>query len=135
MSGINIIFVIVALTTLIKKNPHYIALETIVCPISSNPLSKYLGEDIDDTASFTTFWYIIGSFENGILISYLIFLILFLVIEIITLLTHKVIRKKIEGILYYIILGFNLLFYVIFLIYTPLLLYLFIVLLYHQCLL
>ena len=40
MSSINIIFVIVALTTLIKKNPHYISLETTVCPISSNPLSK-----------------------------------------------------------------------------------------------
>ena len=60
-------------------------------------------------------------------ISYLIFLIIFIVIEILSLLIHKnVIKIKIEGFFHYLILGLNLLFYALFLIYTPLLVYLFV---------
>ena len=80
MAGINFIFVIIALwtLTLIKKNVHYIALATIICPMSSNPLSEYIGEYytsafgslIGDTALFTTFWCEIGNVENGVLFSY-----------------------------------------------------------------
>ena len=135
MSGINFLFVIIALSTLIKKNAHYVALATTICPTSSNPLSEYLGDFytsaldslIGDTASFTTFWCKIGSVENGVLISYLIFLIIFIVIEILSLLIHKnVIKIKIEGFFHYLILGLNLLFYALFLIYAPLLVYLFV---------
>ena len=135
MAGINFLFVIIALSTLIKKNAHYIALATTICPMSSNPLSEYLGDYynsvfdslVGDTASFTTFWCKIGSVENGVLISYLIFLIIFIVIEILSLLIHKnVIKIKIEGFFHYLILGLNLLFYALFQIYSPLLFYLFV---------
>ena len=135
MAGINFLFVIIALSTLIKKNAHYIALATTICPMSSNPLSEYLGDFytsaldsfIGDTASFTTFWCKIGSVENGVLISYLIFLIIFIVIEILSLLIHKyVIKITIEGFFYYLLLGLNLLFYALFQIYSPLLFYLFV---------
>ena len=58
---------------------------------------------------------------------YLVILIIFIVIEILSLLIHKnVIKIKMEGFFHYLILGLNLLFYVLFLIYTPLLFYLFV---------
>jgi len=132
---ITFIFVIVALSTLIKKNEHYVALATTICPMTSNPLSEYLGDyytsNLDslkgDTTSFTTLWCKVGSVENGVLISYFIFLIIFILIEILLLLIHKnVIKIAIEGFLYNLILGFNLLFYALLQLYNPLLFYLFV---------
>ena len=134
--GINFVFIIAALATLINKNAHYVALNIIACPSSSNMLSSYLPSYASsmlngilggDAASFKTFWCEIGSVENGVLISYLIFIILFLAFEILSLLIHKkVINLGIEGILYYILVSINLLFLVLFYIYIPLLFYSFV---------
>ena len=65
--------------------------------------------------TFTQFWCNIGKAEDGVLISYLIFLILYLGFEIFTLLIHnKIVRLKIEGLLYHIVVGLDLFFLIIF---------------------
>ena len=136
ISGINFVFIIVAIATSIKKNAAYLLLYSLNCPLD-NIISDYLGEAASLLAgfsgstesSFKMFWCGIGSFEDGVLISYLIFVILFVGFEIISLLIHKqVIKLSIEeeGILYYILVFSNSLFLVIFYIYIPLLLYLYI---------
>ena len=136
ISGINFVFTIVALATLIKKNKYFLVLYTFYCPLDnilddygiSN--SVYEGSIVSTkTSSFTIFWCNIGKYEDGVLISYLIFIILFLCFEIVSLLIHKkVIKLSIEreGILYYILICANSLFLVIFYIYFPLLFYLFV---------
>ena len=135
-AGINFVLLIAALSTMIDKNDDYSALKAIACPNLSNMLSDYLSNYASlltnsnlggDTASFKTFWCDIGGVENGVLISYLIFIIFYLAFEILSLLIHKkVINLAIEGILHYILIGVNLLFLVIFYIYIALLFYLFI---------
>ena len=85
-SGINFVFIIVALSTLIKKNAYYLILYTLSCPLD-NALDDYLGglssfsslfEGYTGTdSSFKTFWCNIGSFEDGVLISYLIFYLIY----------------------------------------------------------
>ena len=136
ISGINFVFTIVALATLIKRNKYYLLLYTFYCPldnilddlgVSNSLLAGLTGTET--TPSFTTFWCGIGNYEEGVLISYLIFIILFICFEIFSLLIHKkVIKLSIEGegILYYILVCSNSLFLVIFYIYIPLLFYLFV---------
>ena len=135
-SGIDFVFVIAAIATSIRKNAAYLILHTLYCPLD-NILNDYLGGAASsllagfsgNDSSLKTFWCGIGSFEDGVLISYLIFIILFIGFEILSLLIHKqVIKLSIEeeGILYYILIGTNSIFLVIFYIFTPLLNYLFI---------
>ena len=82
--------------------------------------------DYLNLSTFTKFWCDIGKAELGILVTYLIFLILFITYEILTFLMHKnIIHLKIEGKLYHIIVDLNLFFYIIFFIYIPLVFYLF----------
>ena len=76
--------------------------------------------------TFTQFWCNIGKAEDGVLISYLIFLILYLGFEIFTLLIHnKIVRLKIEGLLYHIVVGLDLFFLIMFYRYITLVAYLF----------
>ena len=88
--------------------------------------------DLLETAtqsSYRKLWCGIGNFEVGVLTSYFIFIILFFGFEIVCLLIHKnIIKLKIEGEgkLYYIIVGINILFLVIFYTFLPFLLYLFV---------
>ena len=135
ISGINFLFLIIALSSLIKRNAAYLILYTYYCP-SNSILDDYLGgvessllNGLGTKSSFISFWCGIGSFEDGVLISYLIFIILFIGFEIISLLIHKHIIKlsiEEEGLLYYILIGSNSIFLVIFYIYIPLLFYLYI---------
>ena len=77
--------------------------------------------------TFTQFWCDIGKAELGVLISYLIFLFLFIAYEILTFLIHKnIIKLKIDGKLYHIVVGLNLFFCIIVYIYIPFVFYLFI---------
>ena len=137
MSSINFVFTIAALSSLIKKNAYYIILYTLYCPLKNNSiLDDYLGTASSllsgftgTDSSFKTFWCGIGNFEDSVLISYLIFIILFICFEVLSLLIHKHIIKisiEGEGILYYILVGGNSLFFIIFYIYFPLLFYLFV---------
>ena len=97
ISGINFVFIIVAIATSIKKNAAYLLLYSLNCPLD-NIISDYLGEAASLLAgfsgstesSFKMFWCGIGSFEDGVLISYLIFVILFVGFEILSLLISYV---------------------------------------------
>ena len=85
--------------------------------------------ETDTQSSYRKLWCGIGNFEVGVLTSYFIFIILFFGFEIVCLLIHKnIIKLKIEGEakLYYIIVGINILFLVIFYTFLPFLLYLFV---------
>ena len=135
ISGINFISVIVAIATSIRKNKGYLILHTLYCPLDS-VINDYLGGAASSLldgfsgadSSFRKFWCGLGSFEDGVLISYLIFIILFIGFEMVSLLIHKQIIKlsiEEEGILYYILIGANSIFLVIFCVFFPLLFYLF----------
>ena len=94
IGAINLLFIIVSLATLIGKDEYYLAYSASICASStlSDALSTYssfLGINTGNTDSFTNFWCNIGSFENGVLISYLIFIIIYIAFEIFSLLIHK----------------------------------------------
>ena len=94
IGGIDLLYTIVSLSTLIGKNANYLLYSTNICASStlSDALSTYsslLGLSTSNTDSFTDFWCNIGNFENGVLISYLIFIIIYLAFEIFSLLIHK----------------------------------------------
>ena len=72
-------------------------------------------------ASFTNFWCNIGDYEKNIIISYFIFLILFMTIQIFSILIHKDVTKlEIKGILYYTLITLDSVFLILFYIYIPL---------------
>jgi len=78
--------------------------------------------------SLSQFWCDFGNFESGITISNFIFIILHICFQIISYLIHKgIIKLDIKkGKSYYLIVLINSLFYAIFMLFIPLLLYLFI---------
>ena len=134
LGAINFILVIISLITLIKKNKYYLLFRTEVIvqqtDFSSQIVAAFYGVSLNDINSklptFTNFWCNIGKAEDGVLISYLILLILYLGFEIFTLLIHNnLIRLKIEGLLYYIIVGLYSFFLIIFYLYISLIAYLF----------
>ena len=73
-------------------------------------------------------WAEFGDSENALLISFLIFVILFLCFEIFSLLLHKIVIKidYQNGIFYKLILYINIVFFVLFKIYLPLIIFSFI---------
>ena len=138
IGSINFFFIIISLITLISKNKYYILFKTElilsyggISDLINNALTSGINEsslsaDNLKMPAFTKFWCDFGKTELGVLISYLIFLILFMAYEVISFLVHKnIIHLKIDGILYHIIVGLNLFFYLIFYIYIPLVFYLF----------
>ena len=112
------IFTIISLATLIKNNENYISFRTYL----QNTFYYY-------SSSYTIFWCDLGDVENDVLISFFIFLIIYLAFEILSLLIHKKILNLFDlkkGLFYYAVILINIIFYIIFMIYIPLLLYLFI---------
>ena len=110
---INFGLTIGAFTTLIKNNEKYISYSNDICNKAS-------------ISSFTSFWCDIGNYEIDIINSYFVFLVLFMSFEIFTIFVHKDITKlEIKGILYYIIIGIDSIFLVIFYIFIPLFFFLF----------
>ena len=113
MVSMDIAFVISAFCLLIHNNKAYKDYRDIII---LNPLSNY-----------EIFWCDFGQYENGILISYFILLILVLLYEIVSLLIHyNVIKVEIgQNFFYKMIILINFIFEIIFSIYFFLLLYLF----------
>ena len=111
--SISIVFVITSFFFLINNNKSYIKYKDII--------------ESDQLSSFDKFWCNIGKYENGILISYFIILLLTLTFEIVSLLIlkHKIKIKIGSGITYKIIIFINFIFYIIINVYNILLLYLF----------
>ena len=102
-----------------------------VSNILDSGLNQFFGSSI--LASFTQFWCYLGNYQTNVLISLLIFVILFLLFIIFSILVHKnaISSLKLEykdgkGILYNILLFTNSIFLIIFKIYVPLLCFLFI---------
>ena len=110
---VNFGLTIGAFITLIKNNEGYINYSNDIC---NKP----------NMNSFTLFWCDIGNYEIDIINSYFVFLVLFMSFEIFTIFVHKDITKlEIKGILYYIIIGIDSIFLVIFYIFIPLFFFLF----------
>ena len=101
-------FIIGSFVTLIKNDKYYLELSRDACT------EKYF-------SSFTDFWCNIGGYEINIINSYLAFILLFMTIQISRILIHKDVAKlEIKGILYYILIGLDSIFLIIFYIYLPL---------------
>lgn len=112
LSLINFGLTIGAFTTLIKNNNEYILYSLDICKNNEN-------------ITFISFWCDIGIYEINIINSHFVFIILFISFEFFTILVHKDITKlEIKGILYYLIIGIDSTFLIIFYIFIPLLFYL-----------
>lgn len=118
--GVNICCTIIALSTLIANHKEYIELK------------EFLNTHIESTwyslENYNTFWCNIGIYENRILFSYLAFIILLLLFNIITFLIHRnTINIKIgTGIKYNIIIIMTFLLHIIFFALVPFIFYLFV---------
>ena len=127
MSSITIIFIIVTLSYSFKGNVYYKAYSDYLIQFDD-----YLSTGIISLNSalptYTKFWAEFGNSENALLISFLIFVILFLCFEIFSLLLHKIVIKidYQNGIFYKLILYINIVFFVLFKIYLPLIIFSFI---------
>ena len=127
MSCVTIIFIIVILSYSFKGNVYYKAYSDYLIQFDD-----YLSTGIISLNSalptYTKFWAEFGDSENALLISFLIFVILFLCFEIFSLLLHKIVIKidYQNGIFYKLILYINIVFFVLFKIYLPLIIFSFI---------
>lgn len=109
---INFCLIIGSFVTLIRNDKYYLDLSKDVCT------TRYV-------SSFTNFWCNIGDYETNIINSYFIFLILFMSVQVFSILIHKDIAKlEIKGILYYILIIIDSIFLILFYIYIPLFLFL-----------
>jgi len=126
-------FIIAALSNLIINNKYYKEFRTYLIDISKLiPYNNtYYNIDLSKDEkhglpSYTKFWCDFGNVESPIITSYLIFIIVHICFQIIQYLIHieiiKIDAKK--GKFYYFIILINSLFYVIFMIFSPLFLYL-----------
>ena len=131
IGGITFIFIILVFSTLIKDDKYYKAYKDYLKGIDYN-LDSFSSAALPKncrTPYFTLFWISIDKFEIKVLASYIVFLGLYLAVEILSYLILKNIIKIFDirkGIFYNIIIIINYLFYIIFMIYVPLFLYLFI---------
>ena len=125
---------IIEFSTLIKNNNNYDAYRQYLLSIYSfsneyNILSSLYTSTQNLAPSFVRLWCNFSNYETGVLISYFIFIIIIIAFEVLSFLHHN---KKLHifdiksGISSKIILLINIIFYVLFMIYSPLLLYLFI---------
>ena len=128
IGSINFILVITSILTTIKKNAYYQSFRAEVMLSQGDYYSYFTGSssDNENIPTFTNFWCNVGKVEDGILISYMVFHVIFLCFEIFSLLLHSnVIKLEIKGIIYNIIVLINIIYLVIFYIYIPLILFLF----------
>ena len=141
ISGIIFVFLIVILSLSFKNNEQYteyrdifISLDESYSSIYSS-YSYYLPGFTGITSilpGYTKFWCDMGDLEGDILISYLIFIILFILFEVFSFLMHK---KKLQkwlkfdftnNIFHNVVLLTNIAFYILFKIYVPILWFLFV---------
>ena len=124
-SGLIFILLIVNLSYSFNGNKYYTTFRDNLIESEKEATN---GDLILDSilSSFAIFWCDLGDFENGILISLLIIIILYLIFEIISLLIHKGLIKidYQNGLFYQIILFTNMVFYILFKIYFALALFL-----------
>ena len=127
-------FIIAALSTSINNYTYYKELRSFI--IENYILTSYNNIFFDinfsmdvknEFPSYTQFWCDFGKIENTIVYTYLIFIIMNICFQIIQYLINigKIKLDVKKGKSYYIIISINSFFYVIFMIFSPLFLYLF----------
>ena len=126
-SGLSFIITIIAIVYSFNKNEYYKAYRVYFNEIDENFLTNISGFE-SLLPGYTKFWCDFGNYQNSIFVSFLIFVILYLLFEIFSLLIHKsVIKLAFQiGIFHNIIIWINMAFYFIFKVYFPLYLFLFI---------
>ena len=127
ISGILLILTIIALVYSFHGNKDYKTYRDFYIELNKNPPSDLSGLD-SALYGYNKFWVDFGNYENSILISFLIFLIFYLLFEILSLLIHKNIIKLDynNGFFYNLLLLVNIGFYILFKIFFPLFFFLFI---------
>ena len=124
-SGLIFILLIVNISYSFNRNIYYDAYRDYLLESEKEAESE---DSILDSIlpSFAIFWCDLGDFENGILISLLIFIIFYLIFETLSLLIHKGVIKidYQNGLFYQIIVFTNIIFYILFKIYFALAIFL-----------
>jgi hypothetical protein len=125
-SGISFISAIIAIVYSFHKNKYYKAYRDYF--IYYYNVASTSSSLIENLYGYNKLWVDFGNYENDILISFLVFIILFILFEIFSLLIHKNIigLDYKNGFFYNILLLSNMIFYILFKIYLPLLFFLFI---------
>ena len=119
-SGDTFIVIIFILSTLMKNDSYYRDYREFLLKSENFEITFNL-------PTFTKFWCDFGGVEVDVIVSFFIFVTLFLVFEIISLLFHKNILKFLDitqGKFNTIVILINIVFYILFLIYVPLFFYL-----------
>ena len=126
ISSISIVFTIGGLSYSFKNNKYYKKYREFLDYMVKNSEEDDITNFNFVLTGYSKFWYDFGNFENNILISFLLFLVLFLSFEIFSLLIQKNVIKFVNpSTIYYNIFSLvNIIFYILFKIYFPLLLYL-----------
>ena len=125
LSAISFVFTLISIIFSFHDNKYYKAYREYFIQIDKIYPTEILGLDSILTG-YQKFWCEIGNLEYSILVSFLIFIFIFLVFEIFSLLIHKG-TKQLDyqkGILYNFLLLLNMAFYIIFKIYFPLFIFL-----------
>ena len=122
-SGIQFILIIVLLCLSCNSNDYYKAYRDYL--IEYDKLLSNIGLD-SLLPTYVYFWCDFGDIESDILISLLVFIIIYLGFEIFSLLVHKIVIKidYNNGIFAKILLFANMIYYILFKIYLPLLVFL-----------
>ena len=118
ISGISFIFTIIAIAFSFHGNKYYKAYRDYFIQLENNSISG-----LDSILyGFNKFWVDFGNYENSILVSFLIFIIFYLLFEILSLLIHKNVIKLDykNGLFYNLLILINMAFYFLFKIYLPL---------------
>ena len=140
IGGFIFVFEIIAFSTLIKNNKNYDAYRQYLISIekfysssfSNSAYNSIASASYSSTSNFPSFarlWCKFANYESGVLVSYFIFIIIYIVFEVLSFLHHNKTLQIIDiknEISNKIILLINIIFYVLFMIFSPLLLYLFI---------
>ena len=97
IGSFTLVFLIIALSTLIKNNKFYQLYRNYLLGQEHSTLgleyegmySSYINDLFSNLSTFQRFWCDLAKVEVGVLVSFLIFLIIFILFEILSLLFHK----------------------------------------------
>jgi hypothetical protein len=122
--GISVILLIVILCLSLNSNKYYKAYRDYIL-YYENHFTSYSGFD-EILPTYVKFWCGIGDMEHDVLISLLIFIIIYIGFEVFSLLMHKIVINidYNSGIFSRIILLANMAYYILFKIYLPLIVFL-----------
>ncbi len=120
ITGISIILTILSIVYSFHGNNDYKTYRDFYIELDKNPPLYFELNSL--LCGYNKFWADFGNYENSILMSFLIFIIFYLLFEIFSLLIHNNIIKLDykKGFFYNLLLLVNIVFYILFKIYFPL---------------